>query len=205
MEDEIVFKILLLGNSEVGKTSLIVRYCDDKFQDNLLSTIGMELKNKVIEKDNKKIILKIYDTAGQERYHSISKNYYNSSDGILLVYDVSDSKTFESIKGWIDNIKEVVDLSKIGLIIIGNKCDVDESSKQVTDLMRDDLEKSLNIKIYEASAKTNTNVNECFNLLIDQIYKLKFENKANKPAENFREGSLCLDKREKPVNKKNCC
>ena len=172
MEEE-TFKILLLGNKNVGKTSFILRYCDNKYEETLLSTAGIDLRNKEIERQNKKIILKIYDTAGQERYRSIAKNYFKSSDGILLLYSINDLESFNSIKGWIESIKEAVDLDEIGMIIVGNKLDLSEE-REVSDLMKEDLEKTLNIKILEASAKNNINIENCFNDLIDKIYELRF-------------------------------
>ena len=176
MDDEIIsFKILILGDQSVGKTSFIIRFCDDKFYEEMLSTIGIDVKKKNIEINNKKIIIKIFDTAGQERFKSISKNYFKSSDGILLLYDVSSLESFNSIRGWIKNIEESLDLSEIGFVVIANKTDIPEDERQVSDLMKEDLEKSLNIKIIETSAKENKNVEECFKMLVEKIYENKYK------------------------------
>ena len=177
--EEIIFKILILGNMSVGKTSFIVRFCDEKFYEEQLSTTGIDLKNKCIERNNKKFILQIYDTAGEERYHSISKNYFKSSDGILLLYDISKEETFKAIKQWIKSIEEVLDLSEIRFVIVGNKCDIAEEKREVNDLMKEDLEKTLNTNIIEASAKENINVEKCFMMLIDKIYKNKYDEDLN--------------------------
>ena len=177
-EDDIMtFKILLLGNQEVGKTSFIIRFTEDKFNESLLSTIGVDIKNKEIKRKDKNILLKIFDTAGEERFKSISKNYFASADGVLLLYDISNENSFKSIKEWVENIKENVNLSEIGLIIVGNKCDIPEEEKVVNNLMIKDLEKSLNVKIIEASAKSNINVTESFMLIVDKILELKFSGK----------------------------
>ena len=176
-EDIMTFKILLLGNQEVGKTSFIIRFTEDKFHESPLSTIGVDIKNKEIKRKDKNILLKIFDTAGEERFKSISKNYFASADGVLLLYDVSNEDSFKSIKEWIENIKENVNLSEIGLIIVGNKCDMPEEEKAVNDLMVKDLEKNLNVKIIEASAKSNINVTESFMLIVDKILELKFSGK----------------------------
>ena len=176
-DDLMTFKILLLGNQEVGKTSFIIRFTEDQFNESPLSTIGVDIKNKEIKRKDKNILLKIFDTAGEERFRSISKNYFASADGILLLYDISNDESFKSIKEWIDNIKENVNLSEIGLIIVGNKCDMPEEEKAVNDLMVKDLEKNLNVKIIEASAKSNINVTESFMLIVDKILELKFSGK----------------------------
>ena len=178
-DEEIIFKILILGNASVGKTSFIIRFCDDKFNEEQLTTTGIDLKNKSLEKNKKKIILQIYDTAGEERYHSISKNYFKSSDGILLLYDISNLETFKAIKQWIESIEETLDLSEIGFVVVGNKCDVPEEKREVNNLMKEDLEKTLNINIIEASAKENKNVEESFMMLVDKIYKIRFDEDLN--------------------------
>lgn len=201
MEEEI-FKILLLGNKNVGKTSFIYRYCDDKYEESLLSTSGIDLRNKEIEKNNKKIILKIFDTAGQERFRSIAKNYFKSSDGILLLYSIDDLESFNSIKGWIESIKEVVDLQDIGLVIVGNKLDLTEE-REVSGLMREDLEKNLNIKILEASAKKNINIQNCFNDLIDKVYAKRFGMNISE-RQLTKKNTLKLKKQTKK-RKHKCC
>ena len=200
MEEE-NFKLLLLGNQKVGKTSFILRYCDNKFEETLISSSGIDLRNKEIEKNNKKINLKIFDTAGQERFRSISRNYFKSSDGILLLYSINDLESFNSIKGWIDSIKEVVDLADIGMVIVGNKLDLSEK-REVSDSMREDLEKNLKIKIFEASAKDNINIEKCFNALIDKVYELRFGVNLSE-RQLIKKNTLKLKKESKKKNK--CC
>jgi len=176
-DDLMTFKILLLGNQEVGKTSFIIRFTEDKFNESPLSTIGVDIKSKEIKRKDKNILLKIFDTAGEERFRSISKNYFASADGVLLLYDISKEESFKSIKEWIDSIKENVNLSEIGLIIVGNKCELPEEEKVINNLMVKDLEKNLNVKIIEASAKSNINVTDSFMLIVDKILELKFSGK----------------------------
>jgi small GTP-binding protein len=137
-EEIISFKILLLGDSTVGKTAFILRFCEDKFDEDSLTTIGLDQKNKYVKRGDKKIELHIWDTAGQERFRAIAKNLYKGADGILLMYDMSNLNSFNHIKEWINSIKESVDISKIALIIVGNKCDlttqeitVDEEKKKI--------------------------------------------------------------------------
>ena len=206
-DGEIIFKILILGNSSVGKTSFIFRFCDNKFYEEQISTSGIDLKNKSLEKNNKKIILQIYDTAGEERYHSISKNYFKSSDGILLLYDISNKETFNAIKQWIESIEEKLDLSEIGFVIVGNKCDIPEEKRQVNKLMKEDLEKTLNVNIIEASAKENKNVEESFMMLVDKIYKNRFDEDLN--LNKFQKNNTVKIKNSKHYKRKkklkHCC
>ena len=185
----------------MGKTSFILRYCDNKYEETLISSSGIDLRNKEIEKNNKKINLKIFDTAGQERFRSISRNYFKSSDGILLLYSINDLESFNSIKGWIESIKEVVDLADIGLVIVGNKLDLSEK-REVSDSMREDLEKNLKIKIFEASAKDNINIEKCFNALIDKVYELRFGVNLSE-RQLVKKNTLKLKKESKKKNK--CC
>jgi small GTP-binding protein len=209
-EEEISFKILVLGNENVGKTSLIIRFCDNRFEPSLLSTTGIDIKTKCIKRGDKKFNLKIFDTAGQERFHSISKNYFKSSDGILLLYDISNEETFKSIKNWVDDIQEALDLADIGFIIVGNKSDLPEEERQVTDFMKEDLEKSLNVKILETSTKDNKNIEECFMMLVDKIYEIRYRVKlnGNEDEKFYKKDTLILDKNSKKKRKhriKNCC
>ena len=199
--DENNFRILILGDFAVGKTSFMFRYLDDIFNPFTLSSIGIDLRIKELERNNEKIFLKIFDTAGQERFHSLVINYYKGADGIILIYDISNLDTFKSIKNWIEGINENINIKEIGFIIVGNKCDLPEDEKKVTDEMKKNLENSLNIKIIEASAKNNINVNESFEKLVDKMMELK----KNKEHIN----SLKL-KEEKDINNKNenegkCC
>ena len=201
-DEEVVFKILILGNQNVGKTSFIQRYCEDKFDENQLASIGVDLKTKSINRHKRNILLKIFDTAGQEKFHSISKNYFKSSDGIILLYDISCLKSFQAIKSWIDSIKEVVDLDEIGFILLGNKSDLPEENKEVSNLMKEDLEKELRIKIMETSVKDNINIEESFNKLIDKIYELRFGIKLNNTLEKMQ--TIKLNKKGIKSKKHNC-
>ena len=173
-EDAPTFKIFLLGDSTVGKTSFMIRYLDDTFDDTLF-TMGIDSRYKDLVRNNKKIFLRIYDTAGQERFRSIVKNYYKGADGILLMYDVTQLESFNSIKRWVEGIKENIKMEELGLIIVGNKCDL-KKEKIITDEMKKELEDSLNIKIIEGSAKEKINVNESFEKLVDIMMEIKMKN-----------------------------
>ena len=170
----ITFKIMLLGDSSVGKTAFILRFCDGKFDDDTITTIGLDTKTKFVSHKDKKIQLQIWDTAGEERFRSIAKSCYKGADGILLMYDVSNIGSFKHIKNWITDIENniTVPKDKLALIIIGNKSDLPEEKKQVDNKDREDFENKYKYKIIEASAKTDKNVNESIMALIDKMLDL---------------------------------
>ena len=170
----ITFKIMLLGDSSVGKTAFILRFCDGKFEDDTLTTIGLDTKTKFVSHKDRKIQLQIWDTAGEERFHSIAKSCYKGADGILLMYDVSNINSFKHIKNWINDIENniTVPKNKLALIIIGNKSDLPESEKKVDKKDMTDFENKFKYKIIEASAKADKNVNESIIALIDKMLEL---------------------------------
>lgn len=115
-----LFKILLIGDSGVGKTCILCRFSDDSFNPSFISTIGIDFKMKTIELNGKKIKLQIWDTAGQERFYTITSTYYRGAMGIMLVYDMTDGKSFDSIGKWLRNIDEVRKSSEIIDLLIPN-------------------------------------------------------------------------------------
>lgn len=180
-------KILLIGDSGVGKSCLLVRFVDDTFSPSFITTIGIDFKIKTIDINGKKIKLQLWDTAGQERFRTITTAYYRGADGVVLVYDVQDEKTFADARDvWYNTIMENA-LPECQLILVGNKADVDstegeggeESNKQgraVSYEEGESLAKSLGMAFVEASAKTNKNVDEVFFTLVKMIEE-KLENK----------------------------
>ena len=202
--EEVSLQVLLLGDTSVGKTCFMTRYIEDKFC-NQLNTIGIDSRVKTLERNNKTIYLKIFDTAGQERYRTIVKNYYKGADGIVLIYDVTNLESFKAIKTWVESIKENIDLNEIGLIVVGNKIDLPD--KVISDEDKKELEDSLNTKIIEASAKENIMVKEIFEKLVDIMMEIK--SKTDKD-ENVLGNSIKLDQfdlNEINNNEKNsdCC
>ena len=171
-EEIYTFKILIFGDTSSGKAQFISSFCEDNFKEDTLTTIGLDTKTKYVKKGDKKIQLIIWDSAGQERFRSIAKNACRGTDGIILVYDISNIRTFNHIRDFLNSIKENIDISKIGIIIVGNKCDKSDSDRVVDEEMKNNFEIRNNIKIYEASAKDNINVTECFNVLIDKMIEL---------------------------------
>eukprot|EP01098_Paradermamoeba_levis_P014803 TRINITY_DN723_c0_g1_i3.p2 TRINITY_DN723_c0_g1~~TRINITY_DN723_c0_g1_i3.p2 ORF type:complete len:217 (+),score=60.90 TRINITY_DN723_c0_g1_i3:218-868(+) len=164
-----LIKLLLIGDSGVGKSCLLLRFSDDSFTPSFITTIGIDFKIRTIELDGKKIKLQIWDTAGQERFRTITTAYYRGAMGILLVYDVTDEKSFGNIRNWIRNIEQHA-TNDVNKILIGNKCDMVD--KKVVDENRGNaLANEFGIKFLETSAKNSINVEEAFISLARDIKK----------------------------------
>lgn len=171
-----LFKLLLIGDSGVGKTSILFKFSEDTFSPAFISTIGIDFKIRTIEVDGKKIKLQVWDTAGQERFRTITTAYYRGAMGIMLVYDVSNLKSFENISNWIRNI-EMHATQDVELMILGNKCDIADK-RQVSKEKGEQLALQHNIKFMETSAKATVNIEEAFTTLARDI-KLKMEKRMN--------------------------
>jgi Ras-related protein Rab-8A len=156
-----LIKLLLIGDSGVGKSCLLLRFSDGSFTTSFITTIGIDFKIRTIELDQKRIKLQIWDTAGQERFRTITTAYYRGAMGILLVYDVTDESSFNNIRNWIRNIEQHAS-DNVNKILIGNKADMDESKRAVPTAKGQALADEYGIKFFETSAKTNLNVEQVF-------------------------------------------
>ena len=167
-ENDAVYKILLLGDSEVGKSCFLMRYADNVFVENYITTIGLDYKLKYVQLESgEKIKVQLWDTAGQDRYRTIAKNYYKGSHGILLLYDVTKINSFENIREWIQNIKEEV-YEKAIIFLIGNKIDK-IGERKITTEQGEKLAAEYNMPFFQASAKSGENVDEVFKALYKKI------------------------------------
>merc|ERR1712167_316919 len=164
---DMLIKLLLIGDSGVGKSCLLCRYSDDVFNSNFITTIGIDFKIRTIELDGAKIKLQIWDTAGQERFRTITQAYYRGAMVILLVYDVTDDKTFNNIRTWMRNIEQHAN-EQVVKILLGNKSDMPEK-KMVTKEQGEQLAEEFDIQFFETSAKTNENVEEAFTAIARAI------------------------------------
>jgi len=176
---DLLFKLLLIGDSGVGKTCLLFRFSDDAFNTTFISTIGIDFKIKTVELGGKKIKLQIWDTAGQERFHTITTSYYRGAMGIMLVYDVTSAKTFDNISKWLRNIAEhaTQDVEKM---ILGNKCDMDDK-RQVPRERGETIAREHKIAFLETSAKSNINVEKAFLDLAQAILNKTPEEAVSRP------------------------
>ena len=190
-------QIITLGEGKVGKTSLIFRYIDNTFTLNYLSTIGIDSKVKKIKLQNgEDIKVKLFDTAGQERFKSITTNYIKKANGILLVYDITDDTSFKKIETWYENLSG--DSNNIlPIVLIGNKSDLKEERVVSTEDGKE-LAKKLNMEkhFYETSCQNGENVHEAINDLVQQIYD-KFGNKDETPNFEIKDVKHKKEKKEK--------
>uniref|UniRef100_A0A3Q4GRH8 Ras-related protein Rab-3 n=1 Tax=Neolamprologus brichardi TaxID=32507 RepID=A0A3Q4GRH8_NEOBR len=162
-----MFKLLIIGNSSVGKTSFLFRYADDSFTSAFVSTVGIDFKVKTVFRNDKRIKLQIWDTAGQERYRTITTAYYRGAMGFLLMYDITNHDSFNAVQDWATQIK-TYSWDNAQVILVGNKCDLEDDRLIPTeDGQR--LAEELGFQFFEASAKDNINVKQVFERLVDVI------------------------------------
>ena len=200
---DFIFKVLLLGNSDVGKSSLLLRYVDSVWSDTFVPTIGVDFKVKTIDIDGKKVKLQIWDTAGQERFRTVVSTYFRGAHGIFLIYDITNRDSFKNLENWLIEIEKNAS-ENVLKILIGNKNDLEDER----DISPDEGKSFANrngMQFMETSAKMNTNVNEAF----ETLGKLMIDfNSQQKQA-------MTQDKKDKKVlgsssgknlnTKKGCC
>jgi Ras-related protein Rab-11A len=203
-KEDFKLKIVVVGDSGVGKTNLIKRFISNEFSGNLKATIGVEFMSKTYRINKHLFKIEIWDTAGQERYKSITAIYYKGSKGALIVYDTTNQTTFENIDKWILELKDKTS-NDIKLMIVGNKIDL-KDERQVKN--EDALKKAdtLGIPLMETSALEATNVKEAFYDLLKEIYKDmkdKLNNSENK-SQNDKKG-IDLNTNDNNGKKKSIC
>ena len=168
------FKLILIGDTSVGKTSLMYKYTKNEFPEQFQSTIGIDTIFKNITYKGFKINVRIYDTAGQEKYRSIIKNYFKGSNGVFVFFDLTNKKSFDNLNSWIKDIDENIDNKDYKFLILGNKNDL-INIHQVSDNDIAQFEKNNGFKIIKTSARTGDGVKEAFEQMFDQIMDNKSE------------------------------
>ena len=204
MEDDeydYIFKVLLLGNSDVGKSSLLLRFVDSLWNDAFVPTIGVDFKVKTLEINNKKVKMQIWDTAGQERFRTVVSTYFRGAHGILLLYDVTNKDSFKNLENWLIEI-EKNSSDKVLKILVGNKCDLSDDREIQTEegqafAVRNGME------FMETSAKMNTNVSEAFETLGKLM--IDFNSKGNNNSQNGEGKNLKANSGKDLNTKKKCC
>ena len=171
---EALYKIILIGDSGVGKTNILSRYMYNEFKSDSKSTIGVEFSSKRITINNTLIKAQIWDTAGHERYRAITNTYYKGSNGCFIVYDITNMESFENIDKWYTDIEKVANID-ITIVIVGNKCDL-ENERKVSIEKGKEKAKELGACFFETSALSNINIENIFNVIITNIHN-KYEKK----------------------------
>ena len=197
----IKFNVSLLGETQVGKTSMITVKSGLQFNENQLATVGIDNFTDKAQFDNKEYKFKIFDTAGQERYNSISAQTIKVADGFILVFSVDDKTTLEKIRYWIKSIEDNVNIKEKSLILVGNKIDM---KRQITPDEGSNFAKEYNLKYFETSAKTGVGINECFNEIYKDIYdkNKKLEGGNPNDGENNEKNNIKLEKKKKDKKSK---
>jgi small GTP-binding protein len=202
-KENMVAKILTIGESGVGKTCILLRYTDNKFIKHHLTTIGIDYKTKDVNINNQSIKLKIWDTAGQERFRNITQQYYKGADGIVLVFDLTDRNSFEKVREWMKQIQTYTQRDSIGIVLLGNKCDAENKAVSVQEA--NDIAAEFKMKFFETSAMNNINIEESFKQLSMEIIKIKEAKNAG--SENVLDQTVKIKPagKEETKKKKGCC
>jgi len=170
-----LFKLLMIGDAAVGKSSMLIRFTDDAFDEHIQSTIGVDFKVKHLELNNKRIKLTVWDTAGQERFRTLTSSYYRGAQGVVMVYDVTRRDSFDNLEHWLKEIKLYSPNNGEGVVklLVGNKIDLPESGgefeRQVDRAEAEEWARNQGMLFLEASAKTKTGVQESFMEVVHKI------------------------------------
>ena len=202
MTAKYIIKILTLGDTLVGKSSIVLRFSDNRFDDNQLATIGIDYKTKYIKVKDASVKVLLWDTAGQEKFRNIARQYYKGANGVLLIYDVCDRKSYERIGFWMDELKQNNEIEQLYIILVGNKIDLEE--KRV--VTREEAEKYAednNINYLEVSAKTGEGILDLFNEVtkgtMDKVFNDQDNNEDKEKIKTY------LDTNNNMKRKKKCC
>ena len=193
---DLKYSIVLLGDSKAGKQQLINRYAKNQYGGVFMTTVGIDFQDKIIEIEDKKVKLQIWNSA--ERFRNVAKSYLESTQGFLLVYDITDKESFEKLDFWMELIKNNSQ-KNIKLVLVGNNCDLSDK-RQVSIEEGEAFAKKNNMKFFEASPKDGTNVNELFYYLANEIY----QDKSISNDINNKKTSKLTEKSGKKTAKKKC-
>ena len=196
-------QLLIIGDSTVGKTSILSRFANGIFNSNYLATVGLDsfTKDEII--DDKTVRIKIWDTAGQERYKSLTKGFFRNAEGVMLVYDVTNSETYENLKFWLQSIKNNTspDMGEIPIILIGNKIDCEDREVKVEEA--ENFWKEQGYPYFETSAKTGENIDNTIKYLVKKVINIK-EGKKDDENENIKIDKKDTNKNNEEAKKCGC-
>ena len=209
MEDEnyeMMFKVVLVGDSFVGKTNIMSKYLKNEFHEDSKATVGVEFGSKQFKIEGHTIKAQIWDTAGQERYKAITSAYYKGAKGAFVVYDITRKGSFESIEKWVNDLTSTAD-KKLTIVVIGNKCDL-EDQRQITKEQGEEKANKLEVAFLETSAFSGANLDKAFEMMMNEIYKKCHEEMLAEGDVDIIEGGQDINLARKNDNseaKKKCC
>uniref|UniRef100_A0A8R1DZQ0 Ras-related protein Rab-35 n=2 Tax=Caenorhabditis japonica TaxID=281687 RepID=A0A8R1DZQ0_CAEJA len=213
-----LFKLLIIGDSGVGKSSLLLRFADNTFsgksfldfflngpiQKNYITTIGVDFKIRTMDIDGQRVKLQIWDTAGQERFRTITSTYYRGTHGVVVVYDVTNGESFGNVKRWLQEIENNCD--SVQKVLVGNKCE-DADRRVVLESDARSYAQSMNISFFETSAKEDKNVEPMFTCITRLVLTAKLANPSAATSQQNRSGGGGVSLRDNGPNthqKKKC-
>ena len=203
-EYDMMIKVILIGDSGVGKTNIMSKFLKNQFMENSKATVGVEFGSKLFNHQGHKIKAQIWDTAGQEKYKAITGAYYKGSKGAFIVYDITRKDTFASIERWVNDLKATSD-PKLTIILIGNKNDLDDK-REVSKDQGEEKAKSFGCAFLETSAFSGDNLDKAFELMVKEIYE-KFSNSSSEEEEfeAVKKGEDLKVEKATDKKKKACC
>ena len=203
-KEDYKIKIIVVGDSGVGKTNLINRFASDKFDTNSKATIGVEFVYKTLKINKEVIKIEVWDTAGQERYRAITSSYYKGAKGAIIVYDITNEDSFNNVESWMNEVTKKGQRD-IQFLLLGNKKDL-VNDREVSEEKGIEKARELNMHLFEASALEKTNVNEAFNYLMREIYmeiRMQKNRNVSDNDEKIDQAGIALNTNKK--EKKKCC
>ena len=202
---ELLYKIIIIGDTGVGKSNILSRYLKDEFREDSKSTVGVELGTKFLKIKDMGAKLQIWDTAGQERYKSITSSYYKGSHGCFIVYDITNEKTFENVDNWFKQAQKEAS-KEVSIILVGNKCDL-ENERKISKEKGEEKAKTLNCPFFETSALSKIKIEDIFTEMINNIFEKTGGGKNDDDdieIINDNDNAVNLNSQEQP-KKKGCC
>ena len=193
-------KLIVIGHTSVGKTSVISSFCENSFNADVLHTVGVDYQSKVVKRNEDSIKLQIWDTAGQERFRTLTQGFYRGAAGILVIFDITNMKSFDQIPFWVESIHENCPNPPV-VFLIGNKIDL-ESSREVSFDAADRTAQQYGFKYIECSAKVRININDIFTYLVEEIIEKSCVDVKDDVQDNYVRLTLNAVKSKQ---KKTCC
>ena len=202
MSAKYIIKILTLGDASVGKSSIVLRYSENRFNGAWLSTIGVDSKRKIVKIKGESVKVSIWDTAGQEKFQNIVKQYYNGANGVLLIFDITNKKSFDKINFWYQDLKQSVNIDELFVCLVGNKVDLEEM-RVISKEEAEEYAKENNMQYFEVSAKTGEGIKELFDEATSKVVDKIIINEKEENDEKLRTSFLNPD--DFKTKKKKCC